>query len=194
MDLKEFGENLARIGLPLLGAALPLPGGAALGIALAGMVTGDVKATPETIVQTLSQNAAALQQAKQFELTNQTAVLKIMVDAEQAANAQAVQNAADINKTAQTEAAADHWPTYSWRPFIGFVFGVNLLIVSVVTAALYVCSMFGVAGAAAALPTLPSMVGALGTANAAALPILGVASWFRGKMQANPSIPTDNRG
>jgi hypothetical protein len=25
-------------------------------------------------------------------------------------------------------------------------------------------------------------------------PILGIASWYRGKMQADPSIPTNNRG
>jgi hypothetical protein len=106
----------------------------------------------------------------------------------------AVANASDVNKSMQAESAAEHWPTYSWRPFIGFVFGVNLLIAGVTTSAVYIAVMCGVVSAVQALGSLPAMIGALGAVNGAALPILGIASWFRGKAQADPSISTVNRG
>lgn len=88
----------------------------------------------------------------------------------------AAKNAEDVNKTMQAEAAAEHWPTYSWRPFIGFVFGLYI-------ASMFLLPLFGVTP----VPMTPDLVMAVGA-------ILGVASWFRGKMQADPNIPTVNRG
>lgn len=106
----------------------------------------------------------------------------------------AVANAADVNKSMQAEAASEHWPTYTWRPFIGFVFGINLLIAGLTTSAVYIAVMCGVVSAINALSSLPAMIGALGAVNGAALPILGIASWYRGKMQADPNVPTTNKG
>ncbi|ASG21425.1 hypothetical protein [Nitrospirillum viridazoti] len=106
---------------------------------------------------------------------------------------QRVQNASDVNKTMQTEAAAEHWPTYTWRPAIGLVFAGNLALISITVFAAYVAVMFG-ASKADILDKLPAMIGAMSALNGTALPILGVASWYRGVMQANPNIPTVNRG
>jgi hypothetical protein len=107
----------------------------------------------------------------------------------------AVQNAADVNKTMQTEdTAGEHWPTYSWRPFIGFAVGTNVFASSALVLIVYAPVMFGVQAAAAAIASLPTALGALAAVNATVLPILGIASWFRGKMQADPSIPTVNKG
>jgi hypothetical protein len=44
------------------------------------------------------------------------------------------------------------------------------------------------------LSYLPQMLGAMAALVGVASPILGIASWFRGKMQADPSVPTVNRG
>jgi len=41
---------------------------------------------------------------------------------------------------------------------------------------------------------LPTVLGALAALNGVASPILGIASWFRGKMQADPNVASDNRG
>lgn len=88
----------------------------------------------------------------------------------------AVQNATDINATMRAEAAAEHWPSYGWRPAIGFSFA------GYVTAQ-WVLPLFHVAP-----PQIDAqLMLAIGS-------ILGVASWFRGKMQADPSIPTTNKG
>jgi len=105
----------------------------------------------------------------------------------------AVQNAADINKTMQTEAAAEHWPTYSWRPAIGFSVALAVLTSSLTVAAAYLGVMF--AGMKAeVLQYLPGMLAAEAGIIATVSPVLGIASWFRGKMQADPGIPTINKG
>lgn len=83
MDLKTLGVEIAKLGLPLLGAALPIPGGMALGAALASTI-GAPSAQPEDILATLTGNAQALAQAKQFELTHQETMLKIAMDAQTA--------------------------------------------------------------------------------------------------------------
>lgn len=106
----------------------------------------------------------------------------------------AVQNAADVNKTMQAEAGADHWPTYTWRPWIGFCFGLNLLASSVLVLFVFGAVVFGAAGAEKAVGMLPTSLGALAAISGLATPILGIASWFRGKMQADPAVPADPRG
>jgi hypothetical protein len=88
----------------------------------------------------------------------------------------AVQNAADINKTMQVEAGAEHWPSYSWRPFIGFVFGSYVL-------SLWVLPLLG----KAPVPISSDVVLTVGA-------ILGVASWFRGKAQADPNNSAPVKG
>lgn len=106
----------------------------------------------------------------------------------------AVANAADVNKTMQAESASEHWPTYTWRPFIGFAVGFNVIVSSLLVLVVFVPVMFGVAAAAAAVSALPLVLGALAGINGTVLPILGIASWFRGKAQADPNIPTINKG
>ena len=88
----------------------------------------------------------------------------------------AVQNAADINKTMQVETESEHWPSYSWRPFIGFVFGSYVL-------SLWLLPLFG----KAPVPISPDVVLTVGA-------ILGVASWFRGKAQADPNNAAPVKG
>ena len=164
MDIKQFGQALAKLGLPILGAALPVPGGAALGKML-GSILGNPGATEEEVLAELTVSTEALQKAKEFELAHQETLLRLQVEALVA-----------VNKTMQTEASSDHWPTYSWRPFIGFMFG--LYIFSFV-----LLPLFGV------MPIVLSADLTLAVGG-----ILGIASWFRGKMQSDPSVPTDNRG
>lgn len=82
-----------------------------------------------------------------------------------------------VNATMRAEAAAEHWPTYSWRPFVGYVFGVMMLGVYFV------------------LPLMKMPVPVVPTEAWLAMGgVLGVASWFRGKAQADPNVPTINRG
>lgn len=105
----------------------------------------------------------------------------------------AVANAADVNKSMQAESASEHWPTYSWRPAIGFAVALNVLMTSVTVAVAYVMVIF-MARDPAVLNYLPAMLGAMAALVGVVAPILGIASWFRGKAQANPDIPTVNKG
>lgn len=77
MDLKMLATEIAKLGLPLLGAALPIPGGAALASTI-----GASSAQPEDILATLTGNAQALAQAKQFELTHTETMLRLTLDAQ----------------------------------------------------------------------------------------------------------------
>lgn len=104
----------------------------------------------------------------------------------------AVQNATDINKTMQTEAASEHWPTYGWRPAIGFSVALSILACSITVICAYATAM--ISGQTKQLEYLPGMLAAMAGVIGVASPILGIASWFRGKMQADPGIQTTNRG
>lgn len=77
MDLMEFGKSIAKLGLPLLGAALPVPGGAVLGAALARAI-GSESDRPEDLLATLAGNPEALQKARQFEAEHQERMLDLV--------------------------------------------------------------------------------------------------------------------
>ena len=82
MDFKAIAETLAKIGLPILGAALPLPGGAALGAALAGAIGHNAADATQSVIDTLTQSAEARQKAIEFAATHEEVILRITVDAE----------------------------------------------------------------------------------------------------------------
>jgi hypothetical protein len=78
MDWKALGEQAAKIGLPLLGAVLPIPGGAAIGTALASAI-GASSADPQDILTALTASADTQLKAKQFEQTHQETMLQIQL-------------------------------------------------------------------------------------------------------------------
>lgn len=88
-----------------------------------------------------------------------------------------------VNKTMQAESASEHWPTYSWRPAIGFAVAWNLWVGSIIVLLAYTIRP-------ELVPKVPEMLTALAGLNAVALPILGIASYFRGKAQADPNVQT----
>lgn len=132
----------------------------------------------------------ALQSSPELVVKYRLAIL----DQELSFEALAVQNASDINKTMQSESASEHWPTYAWRPFIGFAVGFNVVASSILVLMVYTPAMLGYPSSAAAVSGLPLVLGALAGVNGTVLPILGIASWFRGKMQADPTIVSNNKG
>lgn len=149
-------------------------------VEIAQSVTG--QQSPEAALKAIQADPAA---ATAF----QKAVLDQMVELEKLA----VANAADVNATMRAEAAAEHWPSYSWRPAIGFAVAIDLIGGAVVTLLAYAGVMF-FSVKPEVLSYLPGMLGAMAALVAVAAPILGIASWFRGKMQADPTVPTVNRG
>lgn len=107
MDFKSILEGFAKIGLPILGAALPVPGGAALGTMLSSMIGSD-SAKPEDILVKLTQDATALEKAKEFEETHQETMVKLALDAEQSRYASEVADRSSARTMQQS--------TQSWVP------------------------------------------------------------------------------
>jgi hypothetical protein len=148
-------------------------------ISIAKTVTGkgtgeealdELKVNPELVLQF---RKAVLDQAIEFEKL-------------------AAQNAADVNKSIQAEAASEHWPTYSWRPAVGFAVALAVVLAVLTVFLAYGAAMFY--GKPETLQYLPGILGAVAAIIATVSPILGIASWFRGRMQADPTIPTVNKG
>ena len=100
----------------------------------------------------------------------------------------AVENASQINETMRAETRAEHWPAYSWRPFVGFCFGVLAVIAGLTGAAAYIGVLFADVDPEV-LAHLPGMIGSASLLMGAMAPVLGVASWFRGKQKLGGQPP-----
>ena len=173
MDWKDVANEVSKAA-PLLGTVLGGPAGGAIGGLIASAL-GTAHA-PDDVAQALTTNPDAAVKLKQIEADHDVEIKKLVfahADNELAADTQRIQA---VNASIQSEAKSDHFPTYTWRPFIGFTFG------------LYVTALWALPLMGKAPVTLsPDITLAIGG-------ILGVASWFRGKAQADPALPTDNRG
>jgi hypothetical protein len=187
MELKDIGRAIAAIGLPLLGAALPVPGGMAIGTALAQAINSP-SAKPEDILATLTNNAEALQKAREFEATNHAALVQIAVSYELEQSKLESGDLATVNATMQAEAGAaanENWWQKGWRPFCGYVVALGSLV-----AVVFVCVLFYQAMAikeAANLATVVAMVPQLALAITSVLAVpgaaVGITAWHRGRMQ-----------
>lgn len=174
MEWKDIAKTVG-VAAPILGTLLGGPAGAAIGAIVASSI--GVGATPDEVGQALAVNSDAAVKLKQIEVTRQTELQGLVVQAEQNRLAADTAAIAAVNATMQAETISEHWPTYSWRPFVGFVFGVMFMGVY------FVLPLFKLP-----VPAVPT------EAWLAIGGVLGVASYFRGKAQADPGIPTDSRG
>lgn len=173
MDWKDIQGAVAKAA-PLLGTLIGGPAGTAIG----GLIASElgVAAQPDAVSQALATNPDAAVKLRQIEADHDVQIKQLAM--QQAGNDLAAETARiqSVNATMQAEAKSDHWPTYAWRPFIGFMFGGYL-------ASMWLLPLFQVQPVTLS-PDLTLTVGG----------ILGIASYFRGRMQADPRIPTDNRG
>lgn len=192
MDWKKVGQAVADKA-PLLGTLLLGPG---TGTAIGGLVASvlGTPATPEAVSEELRKNPEAWLKLQQLEADKQVRLQELAVDQAKSELQASVGNAYDVNATMQAEAASEHWPTYTWRPLLGMAVALNTAASGTMVLMVFLPVMWGSAVAATAVSALPTALGALAAINATVLPVLGIASWFRGKMQADPSVPTVNRG
>jgi len=173
MEWKDVAGTVGKVA-PMLGTLIGGPAGAVVGGLVASAL--GVGSTPDEVSQALATNPEAAVKLKQIEADRQVRLQELLVQAASAEITAASAAIQSVNTTMQAEAKADHWPTYSWRPAIGFVFAAYV-------ASLFVLPLFDKTPVALS----PDMTLAIGG-------ILGVASWFRGRMQADPRVPADNRG
>ncbi len=158
--------------LPWIGTALGGPlGGVAADVV--GKVLGVQDSTVESIKATLSgMPPEQLLKFKTAELEVQLRMQEIGFKSVFDLAELEVKSISEVNQTMRVEAGAEHWPTYSWRPFNGFLFGITIF-----------CSYFLLPILDIDTPDIPSEVWLTWGG------ILGIASFFRGKAQADPEIP-----
>lgn len=189
MDWKDVASAVGKAA-PLLGTLLGGPAGGAVGGMIASAL--GVGNNPSDVQVALATNPDAAVKLKEIEAKRQVDLQQLVADQAKAEMAAATQNASDVNKTMQAEAASEHWPTYGWRPAIGFS-----VALAVTLSVLTVFAAYGAAilyGKSEGLAQLPGILAAVAGIIGVVSPILGIASYFRGKMQADPAVPTINKG
>jgi len=189
MDWKDVASAVGKAA-PILGTLIGGPAGGAIGGIVASAL--GTQATPDAVSRALQTDPDAAVKLAQIEADQKAKFQELATDQAKAELAAATQAAGDVNRTMQAEAASEHWPTYSWRPAIGFS-----VAPAVVLSVLTVFGAYGAAvlyGRADGLAQLPGILAAVAGIIGVVSPILGIASWYRGKMQADPSIATVNRG
>ncbi|HDR8930493.1 3TM-type holin [Burkholderia vietnamiensis] len=149
-------------------------------VGVAQAVTG--QSAPDAAVAALQADPNLAMQFQKAMLEQQGQLAQIAADVTRAELAADVSNTSAINQTMQVEAKADHWPTYSWRPFVGFCFAIAWIGDYLLLPILHGYNP------AIVVPIVPP------EAWLAIGGVLGVASFFRGRMQADPRVASDNRG
>lgn len=169
MDWKDL-KGVVATSAPVLGTLLGGPAGGAVGALIASAL--GVRDTPDEVASAIAVDPTIAVKLRQIEKDRQIELQTLLVQAESHRLTQETAALVAVNETMQVEAQSNHWPSYSWRPFIGFIFGATFFGVYFV---LPLCRM--------PVPHIPPeawlSIGA----------ILGVASWFRGKAQADPTNP-----
>lgn len=189
MDWKDIAGVVGKAA-PILGTLIGGPAGGTIGGIIASAL--GTENTPSAISQALTINPDAAVKLAQIEADQKVRLQELVTDQAKAELAAVAQAAGDVNKTMQAEAASEHWPTYGWRPAIGFSVALAVLL-SVLTVFLaYGAVVFY--NRSEGLQHLPGILAAVAGIIGVVSPILGIASWYRGKMQADPTIPTVNRG
>lgn len=169
MDWKDIKDVVAT-SAPMLGTLLGGPAGGAVGALIASAL--GVRDTPTEVASAIAVDPTIAIKLRQIEKERQIELQTLLVQAESHRLTQETAALIAVNETMQVEAQSNHWPSYTWRPFIGFIFGATFFGVYFVLPLLKM-----------PVPPIPTeawlSIGA----------ILGVASWFRGKAQADPTNP-----
>lgn len=188
MEWKDIAGKVGAVA-PLLGTLIGGPAGPAIGGIIASVLgTGS---SADAVSAALANPEAAVK-LREIEASRATRLTELATDQAKAELAAVAQTAGEVNRTMQAEAGAEHWPTYSWRPAIGFAVALAIALSVLTVFAAYAAALFF--GRAEGLAQLPGILAAVAGIIGVASPILGIASWFRGKMQADPAVPTVNRG
>lgn len=177
MDWKEIAGDVGK-SAPLLGTLLGGPIG--LVVTTAGSLIASalgVSPTPDAVSEALKTDPAAAVTLAGIEKDKAISLQTLVVQA--AANQLAADTAsiAAVNATMIAETKSEHWASWLWRPFLGFITGIMIFGCYFV---LPLCKI--------PAPVIPSEAWYLLAS------VLGVASFFRGKAQADPSNTAPVRG
>lgn len=188
MRWKSIANTVGKIA-PVLGGLLGGPAGASVGTLIA--TTLGVENTPDAVSEALRINPEIAYKLAELESNQKVKLEELAVSVAIKEFESITQNMGDVNQTMQAEAKSEHFLTYSWRPLIGYAAAANTLGGTLITFAAYIAALMG---RPEGLANLPMILGSLAALTATTMPVLGVASYFRGKAQADPNVPFNNRG
>jgi hypothetical protein len=138
------------------------------------------KGDPASVAAALG-NPDAMIKLREIESSERIALQRMTTEiaaAEIKAESEAV---AAVNVTMQAETKAEHVLTKTWRPAIGFAVAIAVVLSVLTIFMAYGLALFG--GDSKPLESLPGILAAVAGIVAVVSPILGIASWHRGKMQ-----------
>lgn len=172
MSWEKLGKTVAQLA-PILGAVLPIPGGAAIGSIVASTFGGDPN-DPEALEKIIKADPEAAVKLKQIEADHKVQLEEIITKRAIAEMQAETDRLSTVNKTMQIEAVSgDKWQR-RWRPFWGFlsaiVFAVQMLIIG-----------FVVITSPANAPTVITAFAALDIFWGVPLAILGITAYQRSK-------------
>ncbi len=169
MDWKDLVPKLGTIA-PILGTLIGGPVAPAIGAIVSAALGTDN--TPDAIEKAITADPASIVKLREVEKSRQVEIQALMVQHLSAELAAATAQLQAVNQTMQAETKAEHWWSSGWRPYIGFITGTMVFGV-----------YFVLPLAKIPVPEVPTEVWLMLGA------ILGVASWWRGRAQADPNNP-----
>jgi hypothetical protein len=174
MNWKDIAGAVGSVA-PMLGTLVAGPAGGAVGAMISSALgCGN---TPDDVKAALTINPDAAVKLAQIEKDRQAELQQLTVQAEQNRLAADTASVVAVNATMIAETKAEHWASWLWRPFLGFVTGTMIFGCYFVLPLLHIPA-----------PVIPESVWMLLAS------ILGVASFFRGKAQADPANPAPVHG
>lgn len=183
MDWKDIAGAVSKAA-PILGTLLGGPAGGAIGSAIAA--TLGTANTPAAVQQAITENPETALKLATLEAEHRTRLEELITERDKAELAAVAQTTSDVNQTMRAESVSERWPTYAWRPAIGFA--VALAVVLSVLAVFGAYAALLIWGQSEGLAQLPGILAAVAGIIAVVSPILGIASWFRGRMQADSAM------
>ena len=189
LEWKEIASNISKIA-PTLARLIenPVSTVATVATSLLSAKLGVVN-TPTAVSEALKADPEAAVKLAQIESEQKVELQRLLVGLAQDEVAADTARLATVNQTMQTEVGSEHWQTYSWRPCLGFAIAANIVITSLMISAVFL-GVVCFRRPSEILGYIPAMLGAMTALVAVVSPILGIASYWRGKAQADPEIPS----
>ena len=150
-------------------------------VGIAQEVTG--QDTPAAALDRLQMDPALAMQYQTKMVDAHVEFARIEAELDRAAMAADVRVMHDVNETMRREGASEHWPQWSWRPAIGFAFAASFGLAALTVCVAFAAVIFGQAKPEI-LTHVPALLTSMATLLAIPLPVLGVASFYRGRQKA----------
>lgn len=176
IDWKDIGKTLANLGLPLLGASVGGPAGAAVGKLIASAL-GLSDSSPSAINDALAgaqRSDATVIALRTLELNHQADLFRITTEAE-------TSQIVAVNTTMQAEAKSEHWLQWAWRPLNGLSLAIGSL--AGVVGVLYLAYQAIITKDPGVLNMIPSLVSGVAMVLAVPGAVCGVTSWGRNALK-----------